>query len=108
MSSEQVQITVFSDGRRVDGPMPRPVRLLPSGKAGVVYGGWVYPLHQGAVIELSDTPFAKTDCPGFVTAGAAVPFAGQSETPDWSRPVLGVNDWYLESNRFGHYLVFDG
>lgn len=105
MASQQVVVEVHNGGKVVDGPFSRPVRLLPDGAAGVVYGGDVYPLYKDGRIDLADESVDKWSCPSFVLAGQAVPYARSRKPKGKSR--LKIRDWYLESNKFGHYLVFD-
>lgn len=112
MGSQQVAVRVYDGARLVDGPLDRPVRILPNGFAGVVYAGEVYPLHPDDRIDLHDTTFQKHACSGFVTSGQGVPYApvdSSARKPhSGGDPLLGEHDWYLEANRFGNYLVFDG
>ena len=111
MGSEQVQVEVMSGDRLVDGPLLRPVRLMPGGRAGVVYGGQVYPLYAGDRVDVTDMAVDKLDCPEFVSLGGSVPYAQRTPSnrvePVELRGLLDEDDWHLESNRFGHYLVFD-
>lgn len=109
--SRKVTLLVRNAGQLVDGPLlDRPVRKLPSGVAGVVYLGAVYPLYAGDVIDLRDKPFDKQDCSGFV--GAADTLRYQQPPPPSKRASSAATfipkRWYVETNRFGHYLVFDG
>jgi len=93
-------------GRLVDGPpSDRPVRLLPSGTAGVIYLCRPYPLYEGDYIDLADTPVAKSERIGFAEPGEKLRYS----TPAAAEPVpgLGLARWYVETNRFGRYLVFD-
>lgn len=111
MGSQQVDVDVFSSGRHVDGPLRRPVRVLPSGSAGVVYGGEVYPLHAGNRIDLTEDSYDKYACTEFVIDGAPIPYVhprpAWNSSPTDDRPLLAEGSWNLESNRFGHYVVFD-
>jgi hypothetical protein len=89
------------------------VRVLPSGKAGVVYGGVVYPLYAGNSVDVADDPHDKYDCRSFVPVGGTISYSGRS-LPAQAEAVtappggfLRDEDWHLEANRVGHYLVFD-
>ncbi|MEZ5117993.1 MAG: hypothetical protein R2737_17150 [Candidatus Nanopelagicales bacterium] len=112
--SAKVTVTVKRRGRTVDGPLPnRPVRMMPGGVAGIVYGGDVYPLHAGDTIDLDDTSIPKGRCPGFVSPGTKIPYAA-SKTPTSSSarrrvstPILADDAWTIEHNKFGNYVVFD-
>jgi hypothetical protein len=108
--SQQVEVVVFSGDRQVDGPLARPVRRLPTGRAGIVYGGEVYPLHAGDRIELTDPTFDKSACATYVERGAPIPYAVSTRHTTVSvqpTSLLADQDWYVETSRFGHYLVFD-
>lgn len=110
--SAKVTVTVKRRGRTVDGPLPnRPVRKMPGGVAGVVYGGDVYPLHVGDIIELDDTSIPKGRCPDFVSPGTKIPYApGQAAAgrkQQASAPILADDAWTVENNKFGNYVVFD-
>ncbi|BBX24032.1 hypothetical protein MTER_34430 [Mycolicibacter terrae] len=100
-------MTVCQVGRPVTTLQRRPVRLMPSGSAGVVYQGAVYPLYTGDIIRLEDDPLDKEACGGFVTGRGRIPYAPAVEPVAEASPVCRIDAWHLESNRFGHYLVFD-
>lgn len=108
MASKKVNVEVFDGERLVVRLAARPVRLMPDGYAGVVYNGMVYPFYERNFVQLTDTPIAKDDCVRFVGVYAEIPYARRTElaTP-FGDGHLGIEDWYLETNRFGHYLVFD-
>lgn len=105
MSSRQVEVIVRSGGKMVDGPLLRPVRLLPDATAGVVYGGGVYPLHTNDRVDLEDAPVDKWLCPSFVMDWEPIPYAKPQAGP--AKPLVQISSWYLETNKHGHYLVFD-
>lgn len=106
MGSAKIKVTVVSHGRQVDGPLQRPVRLTLEGVAGIVYGGLVYPVRAGNIVDLDDASFDKYDCDRFLDADQPIPYAtGGSTEPD--RPVY-VERWHVERNNFGNYLVLDG
>lgn len=104
MASTHVLVTVLDRGSPVETGVRRPVRLAPNGYAGVAYAGSVFPLHQGDVIDLSEPSWEKEDCYRFLMAGTEPPYAPEAGT----EPNADVNvQWHLESNTFGHYVVFD-
>ncbi|KWX57045.1 hypothetical protein [Mycobacterium sp. NAZ190054] len=107
MATKKVDADVYDGDSFVASVTARPIRLMPNRLAGVVYNGMVYPLYRGDFIQLQDEPVEKDECLGFVKAGAQTPYM-EVEAPSGSdEQHLGIEDWYLESNRFGHYLVFD-
>jgi len=107
MGSAKVDVRVMSQGRELDVATSRPVRLIGSELAGVVYAGAVFPLRQGNVIDLSDESYTKESCNAFVEDLQPIPYAleDQASEPEW----VGLDDdaWYVETNKWGHYVVFD-
>lgn len=111
LGSRQVNVRVLNGSREIATAESRPVRILPSGRAGVVYGGEVYPLYQDDRIQISDLTFDKYDCTSFVRPGDPIPYA----PPYGTAPItysggirlLSEVDWHVESNRFGHYVAFN-
>lgn len=106
MASRKVDVAVYYEGRVVDTLSARPVRVMPNGRAGVVFNGVVYPLYEGNRVLLEDEPADKSECDQFVPGHAAIPYAfgvdtESAETVDH----LGIEAWYLETNPRGHYLV---
>jgi hypothetical protein len=106
MSSAKLTVSVYDGSRLVETLSDRPVRLTPDGKAGVVYAGEVYPVYSDNSISLDVRPIKKSLCYSFLSPRAKIPYAGRrgGATASTARIVR----WYLESNRFGHYIVFDG
>ena len=105
MPSQKVDVNVRSDGDVLEVLRRRPVRVLPTGEAGVVYAGEVFPLYFGDVIDLADKPYDKYDCNEFVATGRAVPYASVRHSQAATQ--LDIGRWSIEHNRFGNYLVFD-
>jgi hypothetical protein len=106
MSSAKLTVSVYDGSRLVETLSDRPVRLTPDGKAGVVYAGEVYPVYSDNSISLDVRPIKKSLCYSFLSPGAKIPYAGRRGGAQGS--AAGIARWYLESNRFGHYIVFDG
>ena len=108
MASKKVDVAVRDGDRLVARLTARPVRLMPDGYAGVVYNSAVYPLHESNYIDIGDDSIDKDDCDRFVAAYSDIPYLPDTSRDDQSDSGhLGIEDWYLESNQFGHYLVFD-
>jgi hypothetical protein len=106
MSSQKVTVTVVDErGRQVATRADSPVRLLPNGRAGIVYAGKVFPLLSGNRIDLSAAAADKSKCSRFLAPGQAMPYT--EVVRDASDGGAGVDAWYVETNRFGHYVVFD-
>ncbi|MDV3135633.1 hypothetical protein [Mycobacterium sp. 29Ha] len=108
MAVKKVDVTVLHGGHVVRTSYARTVRLMPDGYAGIMYDGGVYPLYQGDLINLEDEPLDQDACPQLCRDGADIRYADQPDPGTTYPEHLGIDDWHLESNRFGHYLVFDG
>lgn len=106
MASAKKLVRVLDHGVEVETGVRRPVRLTPDGYAGVAYAGSVYPLHVGDYVELTGPSWEIADCDRFLFAGADVPYA--SPTHGAPEPSIGFDiEWYLETNQYGHYVVFN-
>ncbi|WP_248960899.1 hypothetical protein [Sphaerisporangium perillae] len=106
MASAKTAVRVLDRGMEVEAAIRRPVRLTPDGYAGVAYAGSVYALHVDDVIDLSGPSWEIADCDRFLFAGADIPYAPTSDDVD--DVIKGFDiDWYLESNQYGHYVVFN-
>jgi hypothetical protein len=91
----------------------RPVRVLPDGRSGVVYAGDVYPLRKSTLlgdhIDLNDEVVAKSECMAFVSVDEPIVYATSDGLESTSAGIsLKPSRWAIETNRFGHYFVFDG
>ncbi|WP_129336329.1 hypothetical protein [Cellulomonas endophytica] len=103
-ASRKATVLVHRGALLVDGPLrDRPVRRMPDGTGGVVYGGLVYPLRPGDVINLDDPVTDKHSCPTFVLMDQVLTY----RQPDVARGHLAVERWAIESNKYGNYVVFD-
>lgn len=94
-------------GARVDVAESRPVRVCPDGTSGVVYAGDVYSLRKdldGEYISLEDATFAKERCSQFLRVEEARVYSAVSGQPPRA---LSLERWSVESNKYGHYVVFD-
>ena len=108
--SRKIDLFIMQSGELLDGPLTdRPVRRRPDGVAGAVYRGMVYPLQVGGVIDLDDEPCAKSEC-GFVQWDEAIPYATVADVRSsiLASKFLLDGQWTIETNSYGHYLVFDG
>jgi hypothetical protein len=108
MASTQVVVRVLDGSSVVDGSIRRPVRLTPDGFAGVVYAGAVYPLLSDNTVDIAGPSWEIEDCNRFLLAGTAIPYApSRGEAPS-EREFSGFGgEWNVETNRFGHYVVFN-
>ncbi|MBE4719875.1 hypothetical protein [Pseudarthrobacter sp. AB1] len=108
MASQQILVRVLDGVSVVDESVRRPVRLTPDGYAGIVYAGAVYPVFADNVVNISGASWEVEDCNRFLFAGAAVPYAPKIDDPTAQREFTGFRgEWDIETNRFGHYLVFN-
>src|SRR5258708_24211241 len=108
MASTQVVVRVLDGPSVVDESIRRPVRLTPDGFAGVVYAGAVYPLLSDNTVDLAGPSWEIEDCNRFLWAGAAVPYAPRQDEAPPRREFSGFGgEWNVESNRFGHNVVFN-
>jgi hypothetical protein len=106
MPSVAVDVNVTNGGVVVDLLKARPVRLIPSGHAGVVFAGDVFPLRKGNLIRLEDERFSRSECSRYVPISQPIPYFDEvALQPPVGR--LHVGRWNVENNRFGNYLVFD-
>lgn len=106
MATKTVDVIVYYEGRVVDTLAARPIRVMPNERAGIVYNGVVYPLYEGNIVRAEDEPVAKAECDRFVSARAPIPYAsglavGGADAVDH----LGIEAWYVETSRLGHYLA---
>lgn len=81
----------------------RPPRRTPAGCAGVVFQGEVFPVYQDSdltqYIQLEDQSFDPDECDFW-------PFLEPMEYANSA--TIAVTRWHVETNVYGHYLVFDG
>jgi hypothetical protein len=106
MRTVSLDVEVTTSGAIVELLKSRPVRLLPSGYAGVVFAGRVFPLRGGNRILLEDESFSRSECTKYLPIGDPVPYFQAGERPQ-EQGRLGIGRWNVENNRFGNYLVFD-
>lgn len=106
MASARAVVRVLDHGTQVEFGVRRPIRLTPDGYAGVAYAGSVYPLQAGDVIDLAAPSWELADCDRFLFAGTDVPYA---PSPGERLDTPGGFDveWHLETNQYGHYVVFN-
>ena len=100
-----INVVVARNDEYIGWANSRPTWSLPNGNLGVVYRGLVMPVYSKRFesefsIEISDTGFEKENCSFW---NKNIPF----KTSDQSAQHDNLN-WYIETNQFGHYLVFDG
>lgn len=108
---DRIDVEVFyekSDAHPYRKAESRPPRVISGGVLGVVYRGEVYPVYSvnGEYhIYLDDEPYSKTECPISDTERELQPRSSPSDTNAvaWRYP----EDWYIESNNYGHYVVLD-
>ena len=106
--SKSIDVAVASNNSFVRWARARPARKLPSGKLGVVVNRVVLPVYKSRFdclsIELSDTGVSPDDCSFWPNSEAFI-FLDDT-TSEFE--VDHFLEWHLETNIYGHYLVFDG
>ena len=108
MASQHVVVRVFDGLSVIDDSIRRPVRLTPDGYAGVVYAGAVYPLFDGNVVDIAGPSWEVEDCNRFLLTGPTVPYAPRYGAADAEQRLTRFDgEWSIETNRFGHYVVFN-
>lgn len=85
----------------------RPARVLPNGYVGAVYNGSTMPVYQHRFdsfsIDIEDEGYEPELCSFWKSSE---PFLFSDSTAE--EEDIDDIDWYLETNAYGHYLVFDG
>jgi len=108
MAFTQVVVRVLDGPSVVDESIRRPVRLTPDGFAGVVYAGAVYPLLLDNLVDIAGSSWEIEDCNRFLFSGAAIPYAPRVGVMTPEPRFDGFSGkWSVETNRFGHYVVFN-
>jgi hypothetical protein len=108
MASTQVVVQVLDGSSVVDESIRRPVRLTPDGFAGVVYASAVYPLLSDNTVNIAGPSWEIEDCNRFLLAGTEIPYVPrQGEAPPGPEFSGFGGEWNVETNRFGHYIVFN-
>lgn len=73
-----------------------------------MYADAVYPVFPGNLINISGASWEVEDCDRFLFAGAAVPYALRADKAVEQHEFDGFHgEWNVETNRFGHYVVFN-
>lgn len=85
----------------------RPARILPTGYVGAVVGGIVRPVYRHRLdclsVDLMDAGFEPSVCPYW---GENDSFLFVDDTrADHNAAIV---DYYIETNSYGHYVVFNG
>lgn len=106
MPSQQVLVRVVNGDLIVEDVVRRPVRITPDGYAGVAYGGAVYPLSSDCVVNIAGPAWELADCARFLLAGSEIPYARMASDPT-PRFRGFAGDWTIETNEFGHYVMFN-
>ncbi|MCW3767782.1 MULTISPECIES: hypothetical protein [Paenarthrobacter] len=108
MAAQQLVVCIVDGDFTVEESIRRPVRLTPDGYAGIVFAGAVYPVFDGNLVDISGASWEIEDCNRFLFSDASVPYAPRlSNAIRPSRFEGFAGEWALESNRFGHHVVFN-
>jgi len=80
--------------------------LTPDGYAAVAYAGAVYPLFADCQVDVAGPSWEMSDCKRFLFSGIEIPYAPKESQP--ASLFRGFDgEWTLETNSFGHYVVFN-
>lgn len=108
MAAHQLNVRVVDGGSQVEESIRRPVRLTPDGYAGVVFCGAVYPVFDDHVVDIAGASWEVEDCNRFLFSGASVPYARRTGDAVGPSRFEGFDgEWTVDSNRFGHHVVFN-
>ena len=84
------------------------MRLTPDGFASVASAARCTPFSPDNLVDIAGSSWEIEDCNRFLFAGAAIPYAPR---PGQMTPEPGFDgfsgEWDVETNRFGHYVVFN-
>jgi hypothetical protein len=98
-----IRVAVYQGDQFIRWANDRPVRKLPTGFVCVVFRRSAYPVYrtrfESLSIDVEDKPHDTTAC-GFWPDTEPLAYSDSEESR--------VSKWHLESNFYGHYLVFDG
>lgn len=105
---QQILVRVVDGGTPIEKSIRRPVRLTPDGHAGIVYAGAVYPVSKDDVVDIGGASWEVEDCNRFLFSGASIPYAHiPGEVVGPSRFEGFDGEWSIDTNRFGHHVVFN-
>lgn len=108
MAAQQLVVRVLNGDITVEESIRRPLRLTPDGYAGVVFAGAVYPVFDDDVVDIAGASWEIEDCNRFLFSGASVPYARRNGDAIGPSRFEGFDgEWTLDSNRFGHHVVFN-
>lgn len=109
MAAQQLLVRIVNGESNTIAEVRRPVRLTPNGYGGIVYEAAVYPILDGDVVDLAGPSWEVEDCNRFLLAGARVPYAPKATELSPRPKFVGFHgEWNVDTNGFGHYVVFNG
>ncbi len=108
MATTRLEVVVLSGGQLVEDRVNKPVRLTPDGYAGIAYGGAVYPLLEGDVVDVAQPSWEIEDCQHYLISGSSIPYSPnfgiQSVESQFNPSEI---QWSLEAIPHGIYLSFN-
>jgi hypothetical protein len=104
MKSHKIDVIIKRGKKQVfDIPNSLSIRKLPSGSAGVIHHGRVYPLHEDGSIDTAGISFDPDECSSPIPLTSPMPpIMGKEEKQNLSF------EWHHEANDWIRYLAFDG
>ena len=92
---KKLNVRITKNGRFLKEAKERFIRRCPDGSPGVVFRRKAYRVLEDNTINIDDDYFDKEECPIVNTDSTII-------------KKIKTVDWYLESNKFGHYILFNG
>jgi hypothetical protein len=96
---KKIDLLVYDNSLFIRDAKERNLRKCPNGDVGAVFRKKVYPIYDGNHIDIAKEYYDKDDCPIIKN------FPKKQIKKIKSKKTI---DWYLESNKYGHYIVFNG
>jgi len=108
MATTRIEVVVLSNDELVESGIKKPVRLTPDGYAGIAYGGAVYPLLEGNVIDVAQPSWEFEDCQHYLITGSPIPYSPNfGKAPIESQFDPSEIQWSLEALPQGIYLAYN-
>ena len=96
---KKLDIEVYNKGVFIREAKDRFYRECPDGSVGIVFKKKIYPVYDNNKIDLTSNNYEKEECPIIYYQKSKLHKTKDTEIPF---------EWHLETNKFGHYIVFNG